>query len=102
MGDHEISIKLPGDRHEYLIIEEYNGIKSLVLGNEGKNGVMYKKWGHPQIKDKKIAETAIPWKIPLGNPKQAVEVIRQLAAVFGITGGQSKPIAPEDDSEIPF
>ncbi len=33
MGDHEMSIKLPGERNEYLIIEEYNGITSLVLGN---------------------------------------------------------------------
>ena len=65
MTEYEISIKLPGDRNEYVIIEEYKGITSLVLGNESqKNGQIYKKWAYMQTKDKKPAGTAIPLKIP--------------------------------------
>jgi len=110
MGDHEISIKLPGDRNEYLIIEEYNGIKSLVLANEGKDGRMWKKWGHAQLKDKKVAEKAIPWKISLGQPDDARRVAKQIAEAFGwvvqdnSAKTDKKPWTPppDDDDGIPF
>ena len=108
MNDNEIPIRLPNNKHsELILIEEYNGITSLVLANEGRDGQIWKKWSFPQLKGKKPAETAIPLKIPLGNRDDARQVSKQIAEAFGwiVTepGKQAqKPVTIDNMEEIPF
>ncbi len=76
------------------------------MGNEGKDGRMWKKWGHAQLKDKKVAEKAIPWKISIGQAVDARQVAKQIAEAFGwvvVEAGSKlsgqRP-APDDDSSF--
>jgi len=70
-----------------IIVECYNNVWSLVLGNRNDNGI-YKKWCYPQ-KHGKLREPwdkAVPWKVPLGNATEAIDRLRQIAKV--IQGGE--------------
>jgi hypothetical protein len=57
-----------------IILEFYNDSYSLVRGYETQDGKTYKRWGFAE-KDKKPVEKAIPWKLELGNAKEAVDVL---------------------------
>ena len=60
-----------------ILLEEYNGVLSLVAGGKGQgNGTVYSKWGYSQTKDKQPAEKPIPWKIQLGNDREAVAILK--------------------------
>lgn len=85
MSEFEITIDLPGSQYgEVIVIEKYGDIYSLVLGGKGQGGgTVFKKWGYPQFK-KEPGKKAVPWKIPLGNQRDAVTVIKQIAKAFGI------------------
>ena len=64
-----------------IIIECYNDVWSLVLGNRNENAI-YKKWCYPQKRGKDHGPTdkAVPWKIPLGNnADEAIDRLRQIA-----------------------
>ena len=87
------------DYNEIIIIEEYKGQISLVLGNLGRDGTAYKKWAFPQTKDKKPTGKALPLKIPLG--KNAVKTVKMLLAYLenNTPTGENNGI---DESDIPF
>lgn len=86
------------DYNEIIIIEEYKGQISLVLGNLGRDGTAYKKWAFPQTKDKKPTGKALPLKIPLG--KNAVKTVKMLLAYLE----NNTPTGDNeiDESDIPF
>lgn len=85
---------LPESKYnEAIIIEEYNGQWSLVLGRLGKDGEEYKKWCYPE-RDKKPLEKSVPWKIPIGGSKE--EARETLKELWQALGGET------DDEQIPF
>lgn len=87
------------DYNEIIIIEEYKGQISLVLGNLGRDGTAYKKWAFPQTKDKKPTGKALPLKIPLGE--NAVKTVKMLLEYLESNTpiGENNEI---DESDIPF
>ena len=91
------------DYNEIIIIEEYKGQISLVLGNLGRDGTAYKKWAFPQTKDKQPAAKALPLKIPLG--KDAVKTVEMLLAYLKNTpiAGAEECVPTNDKNDgIPF
>ena len=100
--DTELFYELPGNEYgDGFEIESYNGQISLAVAQEGKDGVIYKKWAFMQGKGKKAAETAIPVKVTLGNGVAeaitAVEfILRRLREMQADGGG-----GPVND-KIPF
>lgn len=75
----EIFLEDPeSDWNEGIMLEEYNGVFSLVSANKSRNseGTVYKKWGFPQNKDKQPINKAIPWKVRLGSKRQAVKTLQ--------------------------
>jgi hypothetical protein len=70
----EVSIKWGNG----IVIQEYNGVFELVRANQSRNseGTLYLKWGYPQGKDKVPSEKAIPWKLELGNAREAVAALQ--------------------------
>ena len=83
--DEDFAIPIPGSKYgEIIIINEYKGQYSLVLGRETEEKT-YMQWVFPQGKDRQPAEKAIPLKIPLGNRDDAVETVRQIAIAFGLS-----------------
>lgn len=87
------------DYNEIIIIEEYKGQISLVLGNLGRDGSVYKKWAFPQTKEKKPMGKALPLKIPLGE--NAVKTVEMLLAYLKNTPVTSMP-ADDKYDDIPF
>ena len=82
-----------------IVLEEYNGVLSLVAGGKGQgNGTVYKKWGFPQKKDKQPTERAIPWKIQLGNDREAVAALKYFLAQLT----NEQPQQPAQGEDIPF
>jgi hypothetical protein len=57
-----------------IFLEFYRDSYSFVRGYELQDGTQRKRWGFPE-KDKSPAEKALPWKIELGNAKEAVDVL---------------------------
>ena len=85
--------------NEGIILDEYNGEYSLVVGQKGDDGNVYKRWAFPQIK-REAAKKAIPWAIRLGDAKAAIsrleKIIDELRAETGDPGRE-----PEG-GDIPF
>jgi hypothetical protein len=85
MSEFEITVDIPNSQYnEIIIVNKYGDRYSLVLGYKGKEGTNGKKWCFPQTKDRKPAEKAVPWGIPLGNKTDAIEVVKKIAEAFGI------------------
>jgi len=57
-----------------IILEFYKDSYSLVRGYEMQDGTQRKRWGFPE-KNKEPSAKAIPWKLELGNAKEAVEAL---------------------------
>ena len=87
--------------HNGVCLEEYNGEIGICRANRGKDGKIYVKWGHPQVKDKKPSEKPIPWKVTLGTKEQAIEMLETFVSILKgaetQTGGSGI-----DNGEIPF
>ena len=64
------------NRYNYVKIEEYNGMYSLILGYKDKDGEFKPKWCKMEFG--KGNERNVPVKIPLGNRDQAGEVLSKL------------------------
>lgn len=98
MSEFEISIEIPGSQYgEVIIIEKYHDQYGLVLGRKGTaQGTLFKKWCFPEFK-KEPGKKAVPWKIPIGNATDAIDVIKQIAGAFGLTVSTPKP-----GEDIPF
>jgi hypothetical protein len=77
----EIFYSYPGDSYgRGIILEDYQGTMSLVAAvkSQKTNGTVYKRWGFPQNKDRVASEKAIPWKIQLGNKREAVQALKYI------------------------
>ena len=75
----EIFLADPDSKYnEGIMLEEYNGILSLVYAQKSKedDGKVYKRWCFPQDKDLQPREKAIPWKVRLGKREQAVKTLK--------------------------
>ena len=83
MSEYEIVIPLNNAYNETIIVSKYGDQYSLILGYAGKEGSNGMKWCYPQYSNKP-REKAVPWKIPLGNRVEAVEVIKKIAKAFGL------------------
>ena len=78
---------------EGVLVDEYQGVYSLVAAQESKDGKIYTKWCHPQGAKNTIISKAIPWKIKLGTKQDAVSTLKAILA----------EIAPEnEDIDAPF
>jgi len=74
----EIFIQTDEKYNTGLVLDEYNGIFSLVSAFGPKGDFTTKlRWGFPQKKEGP-AEKAIPWKITLGNRREAVEILTKI------------------------
>ena len=81
---------------EGIIIDEYNGEFSLIVGNRGDNETLYEQWVYPQKRDGKgPIDKSLPWKTKLGKGKEvARETLKALIEMLG----------PDDvdSDDIPF
>ncbi len=97
---HEIFLQTDKQYGNGIMLEEYNGVYSLVRAAKSQNGgTVWKKWGFPQDKDRKPIEKGIPWKIELGDAIQAPKVLEYF--LEQLRPGHSEPVA-EGDEEVPF
>jgi hypothetical protein len=83
-----------------IILQEYNGSFELVRANQSKkaDGTLYLKWGFPQGKNQEATAKAIPWKLELGNAKEAVDVLVYfLRQLQGDTATGPEPAPDQED-----
>jgi hypothetical protein len=98
MNDLEIRI---GDSNKFLILNEYKGELSILSAYEGSDGNTYWSMVFPRLKDKKPGDKAIPQKVQLGTPANAVRALKQMIQHIEAAGsGAGKPA--DDDGDIPF
>ena len=64
------------DYGDGIILDEYKGVYSLILGKRGQQDVIYDKWIFPQGRDQKPIDKSLPWKIKLGKKEEAVKVLK--------------------------
>jgi hypothetical protein len=94
-------LRYPGNQYnEGISLDEYNGVISLVLAQEGEDGTIYKRWCFPQVKGKKPGAKALPWRIALGKPQEAVKVLQYF--IDAIRDGAGMPVPEDQDGDIPF
>jgi hypothetical protein len=70
----------PGENkyEEGLMLDEYQGVYSLVSAQQGKDGKIYKKWGYYQTgrgEDRRASDKSVPWKIKLGDNLQEAQAM---------------------------
>ena len=89
--------------NEGILLDDYNGVLSIVAAQEAEDGTIYKRWVHPSMKDKKPSEKAIPCKITLGEPRVALEKLKLLVAMVESDLGYP-PSGGNDgeDQDLPF
>ena len=88
-----------GDQYSNIImIEEYEGKVSLVMGQLGKDGQAYKRWGKLDIGTKAEPKYTknMPWKVTLGTKEQAIEALEFFLLQLGIAA------TVDDGGDIPF
>ena len=88
-----------------IVLQEYNGTFELVRANKSRNseGTLYLKWGFPQGKNQSPTEKAIPWKLGLGNAREAVAALQFfLRQLQGENANQEELGYAEDGAPIPF
>jgi len=61
-----------------IAVDEYKGEFAICAAIVGKDDKLYLRWTHPQGKDRKPSEKAIPHKITLGNKQQAINRLEKL------------------------
>ena len=101
------SISMGNDYHDVILLDEYNGIISIVSGREGKDGKNYPQWVFPQDQNRKPREKAIPLKVSLGDRDNAIKHLRYLLDC--LEAGEMPPVSDDmtgtsgiDDDSIPF
>ena len=75
----EIFLEDPeSDWNEGIMLEEYNGVFSLVSAQRSKKaeGTVYKKWAYPVGKDKKPIDKMFPMGVRMGSKMQAVKTLK--------------------------
>lgn len=74
-----------------VAVEEYKGTYSLISSYMSNSEEVKKKWGYTIKNDK--ADKMLPWKIELGERKQAIEVLQGLLRLLNAE--------PEGPMELP-
>ncbi|MGM0377050.1 MAG: hypothetical protein ACQEQ0_09755 [Bacteroidota bacterium] len=102
-------IDIPDNQYgDAVVLEEYNGIYSLVAGTTNDEGKTFKKWAFPQTKNREPGKKAIPVKVQLGDQHSAAEILRGMAdEIDGGGGDMSEPDHSQfnesgTDDDIPF
>lgn len=97
------------DYGEGIILEKYEGKFSLVAGNKSQKaeGTVYMKWGYPQGKDRKPIDKAIPWKVELGNSREAIKALQYFTQQLTNMSGSEPDFSGSGntntgDDDIPF
>ena len=73
----EIFLEDPESKYnEGIMLEEYNGVFSLVSAQKSQKGPVYKKWAFPVGKDKQPIEKMFPMGIRMGSKIQAVKTLK--------------------------
>ncbi len=86
-------IDIPDSKYgDSVVLEEYNGIYSLVAGTTNDEGKTFKKWAFPQTKNREPGKKAIPVKVQLGDQHSAAEILREMADE--IDGGGEEYLTP--------
>lgn len=104
-----------------IVLDEYNGVYSIIEAHEGKDERIWPAWGFRQLKTKQAAEKAIPWKIELGDVYEAMKNLNLIiASLKNIADGKAPAKSkqqrgparppgksqfqedPEDNDGIPF
>lgn len=94
MEDSKFFCELPDSEYgEGVMLDEYHEKWSLVAARKAKDGKVYMSWCFPQGIDRKPKEKGVPWKVNLGNQKQALKTLKHFIALLGRT---------PDSEEIPF
>ena len=67
---------LEDDYKNIVIIEEYEGKISLIMGQLGADGTKYKRWGKLSIgkKGEDKFTKLMPWKVKLGDKQRAADI----------------------------
>lgn len=100
------TIQIEGDRYnETVSVVEYRGTIQLLAGNESKDGKNWYQWAFPRRGDKTPADKAIPVKVQLGEPKEAIRILKAaLKVVEAHAAGRGQygtpPVKNHDD--VPF
>lgn len=102
MSKFEVPFRLEGEYDEVLLLDKYNDEYGIVLAQESRDGSVYKRWCYPQRRDRQKkdnvpAEKAIPWRVRLGDRKQALTILKGMVAALE---GHADNLAKKDD--IPF
>lgn len=67
-----------------ILLDEKNGVYSLIAARKGKDGQVYMDWGYPQTKDgsKKPQKTGIPWKLTFTGRAGTAAMLRYLTSLL--------------------
>ena len=92
---------LKDDYQNAIILDEYNGEFSLVMGQVGKDGEAYKRWGKLQIgkKDDEKFTKIMPWKVKLGDKQRAADILYWALETLGV---EAKTRQPGEEDGLPF
>jgi hypothetical protein len=87
-----------------IILQEYNGSFELVRANKSMkaDGTLYLKWGFPQGKDQAASAKAIPWKLELGNAKEAVDALAFFLRQLQGDNATDPGAVTSDGEKLPF
>jgi hypothetical protein len=74
---HEIFFGIPGNKFGAgIILEKHDGEYQLVSAQKSQTGgTIWKRWGFPETKNATPQNIAIPWKITLGNHRDAIQAL---------------------------
>ncbi len=86
-----------------FVLEEYNGMFSLISARQGNDDKVYKDWGKKKLKDGYTSKD-IPLGPRLGGQENAEAFLREAADAIKAWGGEEEPppIEYDQDGNIPF
>lgn len=90
-----------------FILDDYNGVLSLVNCRRSDRGRIFTQWCYPEVRDgdrNAPAAKSLPWKITLGDRHRAIEALYAVLEMLGEEAGPAPdtPQTWEDDDDIPF
>jgi hypothetical protein len=94
--------------NEGVFFTEYNGTYQLIVGQAGKDGVNYRKWVFPQMKDRSPGTKGIPMGVNIGFRDEAIAMLKKMLAELegrnSAPQAQQQSMAGDDDDGdgIPF
>ena len=86
-----------------FVLDEYNGVYSLVEARQGTDEKVYKKWGYIEKRDKgddgkyeSKPGKKRPWGVALGMREEAIRRLREVLVMLG-----DEPDGPERMDPLP-